>query len=124
MKTKLAALGCLMFACGAVVASLASGRPAQEIKHAPTVAQCQADQRLWLSKLEDSASASSVSYNTLADWVDEMGDCAKVDPAGHSLYENVEAEAVEIIMVRYLRYLHRHHLYEQFVAEDEAGVGR
>jgi len=24
----------------------------QEVEHAPTVAQCQADQRLWLSKLE------------------------------------------------------------------------
>jgi hypothetical protein len=122
MKTKLAALGCLMFACGALVASLASGRPTQEVKHAPTVEQCQADQRLWQAKLEDSASASSVSYNMLADWADEMKDCAKVDPAGHSLYENVEEEAVDRILVRYLRFLQRHNLLNQFVAEDAAGA--
>lgn len=40
MKTKQMLLACLMFACGVLVASLASGKPAQEINHAPTIEQC------------------------------------------------------------------------------------
>jgi len=34
---------------------------AQEVKHAPTVEQCRADQRLWLPKLEDPTASASVS---------------------------------------------------------------
>jgi len=37
---------------------------AQEVKHAPTVAQCQADQRLWLDQIEqpNNAGLKSVSF--------------------------------------------------------------
>jgi hypothetical protein len=123
MTAQQALLGCVMFACGVLAASLAAGKPAQEIKHAPTVEQCQADGRLWFSKLEDSLT-SSVSYNTLVDWSSEMRDSSKVDSVHHDLYDNVVSEAIGTIVSRYVNFVQRHHLYEQFVAEDEAGVGR
>src|SRR6202041_742832 len=47
MKAKLVLLGCVMFACGALVASLASARPRQAVEHAPTVEQCRADRAYW-----------------------------------------------------------------------------
>jgi hypothetical protein len=96
----------------------------QEVKHAPTVAQCQADGRLWLSKLDDENSKSSVSYNTLVDWGAEMKDCTKVDPTQHQLYYDVEDDVLATILDRYLNFIKRHQLYEQFVGEDEAGAGR
>jgi hypothetical protein len=34
----------------------------QEVKHAPTVEQCRADQRLWLSKLESDNGVVSIGY--------------------------------------------------------------
>jgi hypothetical protein len=37
----------------------------QDVQHAPTVAQCQADQRLWLSKLEAAPPDTNLpSYTT------------------------------------------------------------
>lgn len=55
---------------------------AQEVKHAPTVEQCRADQRLWMSKLEqpNRAGTANVSFDHLLAWVVEMGDCLDVDP--------------------------------------------
>lgn len=41
----------------------------QEVQHAPTVAQCQADQRLWLSKLEDGDKSSALpEFDVLTKW--------------------------------------------------------
>ena len=40
--------------CFLVLLSVVGTSAAQKVKHAPTVELCQADQRLWLSKLEDS----------------------------------------------------------------------
>ena len=50
----------------------------QEVKHAPTVEQCRADQRLWLSKLGTNVPAPNTE---LDNWLIEMGYCKKVDPA-------------------------------------------
>jgi hypothetical protein len=51
----------------------------QEVEHAPTVEQCRADQRLWLSKLED-PSGTLPRYLTLGSWSREMAECRSVDP--------------------------------------------
>jgi hypothetical protein len=49
-----------------------------QIEHAPTTEQCQADQRLWLSKLEQSQSNDLPDYQTLSQWAHEMNDCDKL----------------------------------------------
>jgi hypothetical protein len=53
------------------------------VKHAPAVEQCRADQRLWLSKLEepDAVSIANVSFLELGGWASEMLDCSDADPA-------------------------------------------
>jgi hypothetical protein len=54
---------------------------AQEVKHAPPrVAQCQADQRLWIDKLERPNLGVEVSYPELNGWTTEMLNCETVIP--------------------------------------------
>jgi hypothetical protein len=51
---------------------------AQEVKHAPTVEQCRADQKLWLSKLEQaprSSGVANIGYRDLGDWATELQVC-------------------------------------------------
>jgi hypothetical protein len=38
------------------------------MKHAPTIDQCRADQKLWLSNVEDESTVDSVSYEELDNW--------------------------------------------------------
>jgi hypothetical protein len=66
----------------------------QEVKHAPTVEQCRADQRLWLSKLESSVAdpVANVSFKELSGWQHEMFECQSVDPEFHNRYYNTHSE--------------------------------
>jgi hypothetical protein len=94
--------------------------PAQEVKHAPTVEQCRADQRLWLDKLEGSADPLP-TFVTLNRWSLEMADCGSVDPANDTRYYNVRAEITAIQVTRFLDFLARHELFDKFIEEDNAG---
>ena len=98
---------------------------AQEVKHAPpTVAQCQADQRLWIDKLERPNLGVDVSYPELNGWTTEMLNCEPVDPANRMLYYNTASESRANQAMRLENYLLRHNLYSQFVIEDAQGKGR
>ena len=92
----------------------------QEVEHAPTVAQCQADQRLWYSTLEGNHDA--VLTSTLQAWEAEMLKCTVVDPDHYCLYVNTQSEANALEAFRYEKFLSRHHLREQFDAEEAAGA--
>ena len=97
---------------------------AQEVKHAPTVAQWGADQRLWLAKLEQQPSRSGVadiSFHALDVWQQEMTDCMGVDPESHNRYYNTSDEAGSEQIIRVTHFLDRHNLYGQFMAEDAQG---
>src|SRR3974390_2741115 len=59
---------------------------ANQKKHAYTVEQCRADQRLWLAKLEIVRGFPASSAKELAVWVAEMGECQKTDPALREAY--------------------------------------
>jgi len=78
---------------------LVSLLPAQEVKHAPTVEQCHADQRLWLAKIEGSQDALP-NFVTLNSWSQEMADCGSIDPANDTRYYNVRAEIVAVEQAR------------------------
>jgi hypothetical protein len=93
-----------------------------QVQHAPTVAQCQADQRLWLSKLEVLPIDTNLpSFTTLRQWSNVMGDCKEVDSKNAWLYFNVQAESDTIQAGQMLRFLNREHMWDKFLAEDEAG---
>ena len=123
---------------------------AQEVKHVPTmsisqvaytrtgkdptlnpplmppasdVEQCRADQRLWLSKLEqpNDAGINNVSFNELNAWTFEMDDCRSVDPEFAREYYATEAEAESAAISRVEHFLDRHNLYGQFIADDTQG---
>ena len=123
MKAKIAAMGCLMFACGALVASLASAYPRQAVEHAPTMEQCRADRAYWMSKLEqaDGKGTDDVTYNTLMGWQSEMDKCMVVDPSDYWKYYNTSSETNAEQKNRLVNFLTRHDLYIQFAKEDSAG---
>ena len=99
-----------------MMSSMAVGR---DIKHAPTVAQCQADQRLWLAKLEDGA--IDETYSTVAKWIPEMLNCGDVDRKNEIRYYDVVEKAYAELLMRTTNFIILHGRWEQFVAEDEAG---
>src|ERR1017187_6483616 len=91
-----------------------------QIEYAPTVAQCQADQRLWWSRLENPKSTLP-AYGIMTDWVTEMDNCQKVDPNSHFKYYNTEVEIITERMLRLEHFLNRDQLWNKFTAEDAAG---
>jgi hypothetical protein len=92
---------------------------AQEVKHAPTVEQCRADQRLWMSQIEEKHARPR--FIDLDYWLLEMNDCTKVDRAFEAHYHNTETEIVAEQSSRYFDFLERHNLHAQFMAEDAQG---
>lgn len=107
----------------AVAVLIVASAFAQEVEHAPTVAQYQADRAYWMSKLEkpDGHGADDVSYDTLRGWSNEMDKCEVVDPANYPKYYNAWVEAVETQEAREVSFIVRHNLWKQFMAEDAAG---
>jgi hypothetical protein len=91
----------------------------QEVKHAATVEQCQADERVWSQQFY--ASPALISIKTLQAWQQEMHECGTVDPSHKPLYHNFFTELSLEEGDRALNFLMRHELYDQFVAEDETG---
>ncbi len=93
----------------------------QQVEHAPTVAQCQADQAVWLSKLENEHGLDDVAYLSLTAWVNEMLQCKIVDQSNGTKYSNTASEAVAAQQVRASDFIYRHSLWQKFLAEDAAG---
>jgi hypothetical protein len=99
---------------------LLAGSLTGQVKHAPTVAQCQADQRLWSSQLEGDAK-NSLKVDNLTDMSGEMESCYKVDPPNAKKYQDTEVEDVVIQATRMRRFIQRHQLWDKFLEEDAAG---
>lgn len=92
----------------------------QDVQHAPTVAQCQADQRLWLSEVEGDSSQLP-NFSTISAWGREMTNCEKVDPDNQHKYYNTAAEIMAEQESRLMDFVNRHGLGDKFVAEDAVG---
>jgi hypothetical protein len=90
-----------------------------QVEHAPTVDQCQADQRLWLSQIE--GDNSKLSFDVLRQMAGEMDKCSEVDPANERRYYGTMAEASAAMALRLSKFIERHQLWAQFEAEDAAG---
>jgi len=101
-----------------LVASLTVG---QDVQHAPTVAQCQADQRVWVADIEQVDSPRLPKYSVLSKWSHEMTDCEKVDPDNKGKYYNTGAEIDAMQAIRLMDFLDRHGLWAKFKEEDAAG---
>jgi hypothetical protein len=110
----------LILAFVVVLAGLAA-----QVEHAPTVAQCQADQRLWLTRVEggvvDRNRQTLPDYKGLEKWDREMSDCEKVDSDNQWRYYNTRAEIAGEEIVRLTNFLDRHQLLGKFREEDAAG---
>ena len=96
----------------------------QAVQHAPTVEQCRADERSWISKLEQEplpSGIANVSIQELQAWKNEMADCLKVDAAFQVQYLSTISEADAGQLTRLQHFLKRHDLLDQFLAEDAQG---
>jgi hypothetical protein len=96
---------------------------AQEVKHAPSVEECRAEQTLWVSRLDEPNDAGIVNVNDsdLNDWSSRMHLCGSVDPELRWQYYYIQRELSEVQTNRLIRFLVRHNLYGQFLAEDAQG---
>ena len=103
-----------------LVCFLCSVSAYSQVEHAPTVAQCQADQRLWFSELEEPEPKLPV-FDVIREWSHEMRDCEKVDPENKLRYYNVEGEVEAEKVRRLAAFIDRHGLWGQFKTEDAAG---
>jgi hypothetical protein len=96
-----------------------------QIEHAPTAPQCQADQAVWLEKLESPGvgpgTTDDVTFTTLIEWNKEMGMCGTVDPSRRFQYVSTSKEIFAAVAIRYQDFIDRHDLYPQFIQEDSAG---
>jgi hypothetical protein len=92
------------------------------VEHAPTAAQCQADQALWRNKLSGDISTSAPPFMTIRNWPIEMNNCVIVDPSHSDAYLFVSALASATMARREFDFLKRHDLFSQFVTEDNQGI--
>ena len=95
-----------------------------QFKHPPSVANCQAHQRLFLSKVEASNDANSdylPGWDIISEWAAEMQECEMADPNGHAAYHNVREQIYAYKSVRQLDFIVRHDLYDQLIEEDKEG---
>lgn len=106
------------------VAVLVVAAVGQEVKHAPTVEQCRADQKLWMAKLEGENGLKYVSYKELRGWRSVMNDCEDVDSDLRDRYDHTGSEILAAKAMRLEDFIDRHGMWEKFIAEDEQGKGR
>jgi len=93
-----------------------------QVEHAPTVAQCQADQRLWLAQVEDIDHRSDLpKFFEINDRMKEMGECEKVDPVNRRRYSDTQCELGAEQTLRLMKFIQRHNLLDQFTDEDAVG---
>jgi hypothetical protein len=100
--------------------SVAGATTAQD--HAPSIAQCRADERLWASQDTGPDAFTNITADQLNVRKSEMIDCKAVDSVNQSLYNNMVAEFEGGLLVRMLNFLSRRGLVKQFLDEDEKGA--
>lgn len=99
---------------------------AQQTKHAPTVAQCRADESAWSLEVVEEHDASfthlatNTTAKTLIDWRNEMNACESVDSARVHYYLQVNGLIDSELVTRLEGFLRRHNLKQQFLDEDAA----
>lgn len=115
----------------------APGTRTQE--HAPTVDVCRADRAAWsdatertdylnqetkyiLDGVRNTNPVMKLSVNEISLRMTEMGTCQSVDEPHSSAYHDLLMFYDGVIADRYRRFVVRHHLLEQFKAEDAAGA--
>jgi len=95
----------------------------QQVEYALTVEECRAEQTLWMSRLAEPNDGGTVNVNDsdLNDWSLRMHLCGSVDPELRWQYYNTQRKLSEVQTTRLIRFLVRHNLYGQFLAEDAQG---
>jgi len=112
----------LIITIGLLTGSVAWG---QDIQHAPTVEQCRADYRLWVSQdKQDGVSFTDLTLKELGLRTKEMLDCETVDTQQDNVksYIYMFKEFGGELLIRETHFLSRHGLNKQFQDEDAKGA--
>jgi len=91
----------------------------QEVEHAPTAAQCQADERVWSKQFYESPAVPTLK--TLRAWQNELHICRTVDAGHRNSYHEFFVEIMAGEDGRAMNFLIRHDLDSKFMEEDAAG---
>jgi len=110
-----------MKAAGLAVLILASvlSVGAQEIKHAPTAAQCQADVKVWTAQVTE---VKTLRFAELYHRKGELVECSEVDERASDNYMELAKTYVFEMFNRTSAFIVRHNLAQQMVKEDEEGL--
>ena len=105
-----------------------SQQPTQQM---PSATKCRADQRLYISKLNEATKLWLANDNKgewplpkmegLTSWSEEMNSCKKADPVNKCAYDFTIGEINAEKVIRFGQFLHKHNLVEQFREEDAKG---
>ena len=105
--------------------------------HAPTVQQCTADSRLWMSQMTEYNNAEAArltqgrpnkteimmsSFRLLAARARELVQCQAVDPDRQNYYDQVNTQILDAVHNRYVMFVERHHLTAEMIKEDDDGI--
>lgn len=135
MKTAIR-IGLVSFAV--VVGSLFATKTHTQ-EHAPTVDVCRADRAAWsdadeqtdyfnqetkyiLGGVRNANPILKLSFREISLRMTEMGSCMAVDVSNRLAYKGALDFYSRVSMDRYRRFVTRHHLLRQFLAEDAAGI--
>src|ERR1700730_12009718 len=108
-------------------------------EHAPTVDVCRADRAVWhnaenetdyfnqeAKHINDGTRnrnpIAKLSFIEISLRLGEMGACVAVDEPNIEKYNEMQQFYTSVLEDRYRNFILRHHLFEQFKAEDAAGV--
>jgi|SRR5580700_6017799 hypothetical protein len=104
-----------------ILAMLTMSSAAQDIQHAPTAAQCQADIAVWTA--QSKADIVALPVNALVSRANELSDCSKVlDGDASEWARTMRAVYDQHIENRYVHFIMRHGLGQQMVDEDAKGA--
>ena len=108
-------------------------------EHAPTVDVCRADRAAWHNTEEETDylnqetkhvsddlknrnRIAKLSFKEITLREGEMATCASVDEPNHDGYFEMMKFYGDVRSDRYVSFIRRHHLMQQFIAEDAAGA--
>lgn len=99
---------------------------AQEAEHAPTLEQCTADINLWFAQLSDSGHLRRLKQPDLDERIRQTAACSLAHSSSSPRIEQFADLLLKVYvregMQRATNFIGRHGLWEQFVAEDAAGL--
>jgi hypothetical protein len=97
----------------------------QTVPHAPSVAECRADSAKWAADAIRAGNGEmfpALTVEQLQNMNHELADCASVDKPRTDDCFGTGTLVTQAILWRYVQFVRKHNLVDQFIAEDAANA--